>query len=146
MIFRWHPNSAWNPREWITKRLSMRQKGMFWEDEELLEKAHRIANPHIERRKRGNEVLLTPKTLQDELSYLFDENVRSDRESHILCLMVLIYIHTELENNSTWSLPPLYSQEWMSSVFNFIYHLSNDLGKCLCNEGTSPKRTLTSPV
>ena len=53
MIFRWHPNTAWNPREWITKRLSMRQKGIFWEDEELLEKVRRIADPHIEKRKRG---------------------------------------------------------------------------------------------
>ena len=30
--------------------------------------------------------------------------------------------------NSKWSLAPLYTPAKMSSVFNFIYHLSNDLG------------------
>ena len=34
MIFRWHPNAAWNPREWITKRLALRQRTNFWDDED----------------------------------------------------------------------------------------------------------------
>ena len=113
----------------------MRQRGVFWENDEQV---RRIADPYIERKKKGP---LKAKTLQDELSYLFDETVRTDKEAH---WMVLIYMHTELENNSIWSLPPLYTQEKMSSVFNFIYHLSNDLGnvtvmKGLAQRGHSPR-------
>ena len=65
VIFRWHPNTAWNTREWITKRMNMLQKGLFWEDEELMEKVRGIADPHIEKRKRNNA---KAKALQDELS------------------------------------------------------------------------------
>ena len=53
-------------------------------------------------------------------------------------------MHSELEKNSTWSLPPLYTQTKMSSMFNFIYHLTNDLGniaamKSLSGRGHSPR-------
>ena len=121
----------------------MRQRGVYWENEELHEKVRRIADPHMERkRKRPAKA----KNLQDEITYLSDETVRTDKESHILAWMVLIYMHTELENNSIWSLPPLYTPEKMSSVFNFIYHLSNDLGNVFFYERTSSTRTFTSAV
>ena len=120
---------------------SMRQRGVYWENDELMEKVRRIADPHIERKMKGPT---KAKNLQDELTYLFDETVRTDREAHILVWMVLIYMHTELENNSLWSLPLLYTPEKMSSVFNFIYNLSNDLGnvsvmKGLSQRGHSPR-------
>ena len=128
MIFRWHPNSSWNPREWITKRLNMRQKTNFWSDEDLLKTVREVARSHIQSRKQGN---LAAKHLQGDISYLFDEKVRSEKDSHILAWMVVLYMHEELENKSTWSLPPFYTDEKMPSIFNFIYHLSNDLGSVL---------------
>ena len=141
MIFRWHSNSAWNPREWITKRLNMRQKGGYWDNEELYDKVRSIADPHIEKKRRG---ATKAKDLQDEITYLLNEAVRSDKESHILGWMVLLYMHSELEKNSKWSLSQLYTPAKMSSVFNFIYHLSNDLGsvfvmKAFAQRGHSPR-------
>ena len=124
-IFRWFSNDAWNPRDWITKRLSVRQKVGYWDDEELMAKVRSFADPRIQIRKWQNQ---KAKDLQDELSALFDEKVRSIKDSHILIWMICIYMHSELEKNSTWSLPPLYTQNRMSSIFNFIYHLTNDLG------------------
>ena len=141
MSFRWHSNSAWNPRELITKRLIMRQKTNFWKDEDLLKKVHKIAESHIESRRHGTTAA---KHLQGEINYLFDDKVRSEKESHILAWMVLLHMHFELENNSIWSLQPLYTDAKMSSIFNFIYHLSNDLGsvqvmKALAHRGHSPR-------
>ena len=128
-------------REWITKRLNMRQKGGYWDNEELYDKVRRIADPHIEKKRRG---ATKAKDLQDEITYLFDETVRTDKESHVLAWMVLLYMHSELEKNSKWSLSPLYTPAKMSSVFNFIYHLSNDLGsvfvmKAFAQRGHSPR-------
>ena len=105
-------------------------------NDELMEKVRRIADPLTERKKQGP---LKAKTLQDQITYLFDETVRTDKEAHILAWMVLIYMHTELENNSIWSLPPLYTREKMSSIFNFIYHLSNDLGNVTVMEGLAQR-------
>ena len=51
MIFRWHSNDAWNPREWITKRLGVRQKVGYWDDEELMAKVRKFADPLIEARR-----------------------------------------------------------------------------------------------
>ena len=53
-------------------------------------------------------------------------------------------MHAELEKNSKWSLAPLYTKDKMSSVFSFIYHLSNDLGsvfvmKAFAQRGHSPR-------
>ena len=140
MIFRWHPNNAWNSRERITKRLNLRKTTNFWKDEDLLKKVREVAQPHIDSRRTGNSAA---KHLQGEISYLFDENVRSEKEAHILAWMVVLYMHSELENNSTWSLPSLYTEEKMSSIFNFIYHLGHDLGsvfvmKGLAQRGHSP--------
>ena len=53
MIFRWPSNNAWNPREWITKRLNLRQKTNFWNDDELLKRVYDVADSHIESRRRG---------------------------------------------------------------------------------------------
>ena len=141
MIFRWHPNNAWNPREWITKRLNMRQKGGYWDNDELYDKVRRIADPHIQKKRVGNT---KAKDLQDEITYLFDETVRSEKESHILAWMMLLYMHSELDKNSKWSLAPLYTPTKMSSVFNTIYHLCNDLGsvfvmKAFAQRGHSPR-------
>ena len=140
-IFRWFNNDAWNPRDWITKRLSVRQKVGYWEDEELMAKVKSFADPRIQVRRWQNQ---KAKDLQDDLSALFDENVRSSKDSHILTWMICLYMHTELEKNSTWSLPPLYTQKKMSSIFNFIYHLTHDLGnvavmKALSGRGHSPR-------
>ena len=103
-------------------------------------KVKSFADPKIQVRKWQNQ---KAKEFQDELSALFNENVRSVKDSHILVWMICIYMHTELEKNSTWSLAPLYTQKKMSSIFNFIYHLTNDLGnvavmKVLSGRGHSP--------
>ena len=143
MIFRWHSNAAWNPREWIAKRMSMRQRNTYWDEEELLAKVKKFANPLIEKR-RWQPVKV--KTLQDDLSYLFDEKVRSDKDSHILVWMICLYMHSELEKNSTWSLPPLYTESKMSSIFNFIYHLANDLGNVAVMKALAQRGTLTSSI
>ena len=129
-------------KEWITKRMSsMRQRNAYWDEEELFAKVKKFADPRIEQRRWQS---VKAKTLQDELSYLFDEKVRSDKESHLLIWMICIYMHTELEKNSTGSLPPLYTESKMSSIFNFIYHLATDLGnvavmKALAQRGHSPR-------
>ena len=127
MIFSWHPNTAWNPREWITKRLNLRQKTNFWEDEDLLRKVREIVQPHIDARREG----IPAKHLQSEIHYLFDKTKRSEKEAHILAWMVLLYMHSELESNSGWSLPSLYTDSKLGSIFNVIYHLSHDLGSVL---------------
>ena len=140
-IFRWFPNDAWNPRDWITKRLSVHQKVGYWDNEELMAKVREFADPRIQVRRWQNQ---KAKEFQDELSALLDDKVRSVKDSHILIWMICIYMHTELEKNSTWSLSPLYTQQKMSSISNFIYHLTNDLGnvavmKALSGRGHSPR-------
>ena len=141
-VFRWFPNDAWNPRDWITKRLSIHQKVGYWDNEELMAKVREFADPRIEVRAWQSQ---NAKKFQDDLSAaLCDEKVRSVKDSHILIWMICIYMHTELEKNSTWSLPPLYTDQKMSSIFDFIYHLTNDLGsvevmKALSSRGHSPR-------
>ena len=100
----------------------------FWHDDDLLKKVYEVAESHIESRRHGNPAA---KHLQGEINYLFDEKVRGEKESHILAWMVVPHMHSELEANSIWSLPPLFTEEKMSSIFNFIYHLTNDLGSVL---------------
>ena len=115
MIFRWHSNSAWNPREWITKRLNMRQKGGYWDNEELCEKVRSIADPFIERKRRG---ATKAKDLQDEITYLFNEAVRSDKESHILGWMVLLSCYC------------ICTVSWRKTQ-NGVYHLYTLKKRCL---------------
>ena len=142
MIFRWFSNEGWNPRAWITKRLNIRPKVNYWENEELMAKVRQFADPRIEdRRSQGPG---KAKDLQDDLSALFDQKTRSVRDSHILIWMIGIHMHTELEKSTRWRLPPLYTQSKMSSIYNFIYHLTNDLGnvaimKSLSQRGHSPR-------
>ena len=124
MIFRWQSNAAWNPREWIAKRMNMRQGSSYWNEAELMAKVKEFADPLIEKRRWQSQ---KAKTLQDDLVW-----------------MMCIYMHSELEKNSKWSLPPLYTDSKMSSIFNFIYHLANDLGnvavmKALAQRGHSPR-------
>ena len=88
-IFRWFPNDAWNPRDWITKRLNVRQKVGYWDNEELMAKVREFVDPRIEVRRWQNQ---NAKEFQDELSALFDEKVRSVKDSHILIWMICIYI------------------------------------------------------
>ena len=90
MIFRWHSNNAWNPREWITKRLNLRQKTNFWNDDDLLTKVYEVAGSHIESRRHGNPAA---KHLQGEINYLFDEKVSGEKESHILAWNLKITPH-----------------------------------------------------
>ena len=111
MIFSWHPNTAWSPREWITKRLHLRQK------------VREIAQPHLNARREGNPAA---KYLQSEISHLFDSAQRSEKEAHILAWMVVLHMHSELERNSGWSLP---------LCTHFIFHLSHDLGSVLVMKG-----------
>ena len=136
MIFRWHPSTAWNPREWITKRLALRQKTNFLDDEDLLKKVREVAQSHIDARRAGNPAA---KHLQSEIAHLFDEAKRSEKDAHILVWMVVLYMHFELENHSTWSLPSLYTDSKLGSIFNFVYHLSNDLGSVLVMKGLSQR-------
>ena len=89
-VFRWFSNEAWNPRDWITKRLNIHQKAGYWDNEELMAKVREIADPRIEVRRWQNQ---NAKEFQDELSALFDENVRSIKDSHILIWMICIYIY-----------------------------------------------------
>ena len=141
MIFRWPAKNPWNPREWISKRFNLRKKTDFWNDDKLLKKVREIAESHIHSRRQGT----TPaKHLQGEITYLFDEKVRGEKESHILAWMVLLYMRSELENTSKWSLKPLHTEDKLSSIFNFIYHLGHDLGsvlvmKALAQRGHSPR-------
>ena len=51
MIFRWHSNAAWNPREWIAKRMNMRQGSSYWHEPELMAKVKKFADPLIEKRR-----------------------------------------------------------------------------------------------
>ena len=97
-IFRWFSNEAWNPRDWITKRLNLRPKVGYWEDPELMAKVKSFADPRIQIRRKQSQ---KAKDLQDELSALFNEDVRSTKESHILIWMICLYLHSELEKNST---------------------------------------------
>ena len=140
MIFRCFANESWNPRDWITKRLSIRPKVSYWENEELMTKVRSIADPLIETRRRG---VGTAKLLQDVLSGLFNDKTPIG-DSRILIWMICLYMHTELEKKSQWKLAPLYTQHKMSSIYVFIYHLSNDLGnvavmKALSQRGHSPR-------
>ena len=73
MIFRWHSNAAWNPREWITKRMNMQQRNPYWEEDELMAKVKKFADPIIEKKRWQAH---KAKTLQDDLSALFEQNVR----------------------------------------------------------------------
>ena len=134
MIFRWHRNTAWNPREWISKRLTLREQTNFWEDEELTKKAREYAQSHIQSRRTGTPAA---KHLQAEISHLFDN--RSEKEAHILAWMVGLHMHLELEDNAQWSLPSLYTDEKLGSIFNFIYHLTNDLGSVVVLKGLSQR-------
>ena len=73
MIFRWHSNVAWNPREWIGKRMNMRQRNPYWDEDEVMAKVKKFADPIIEKKRwQGHKA----KTLQDDLSALFEQNVR----------------------------------------------------------------------
>ena len=58
--------------------------------------------------------------------------------------MICLYMHQKLEDNSKWSLPLLYTDHKLSSIYNFIYHLTSDLGnvaimKALSQRGHSPR-------
>ena len=140
MIFRCFSNEGWNPRDWITKRLSLQPKVNYWEDEGLMAKVRHVADPIIKTRRVG---VGTAKDLQDVLSALFNDKT-SIRDSHILIWMICLYMHSELEKNSKWSLAPLYTEHKLSSIYHFIYHLTNDLGnvavmKALSQRGHSPR-------
>ena len=140
MIFRCFSNEGWNPRDWITKRLSIHPKVNYWENEELMAKVRSIADPLIQTRRVG---VGTAKQLQDVLSGLFNDKTPI-RDSHILIWMICLYMHTELEKKSQWKLAPLYTHHKMSSIYRFIYHLANDLGnvavmKALSQRGHSPR-------
>ena len=136
-----HKRNPWFAELVVTKRMTLRQKTDYWDNEELLNKVHKLAGPHIEKRRQDTPA---SKHLQGEINYLFDDNVRSEKEAHILAWTVLLHMHSELEDNSTWSLPPLHTDTKMSSIFNFIYHLASDLGsvgvmKALSQRGHSPR-------
>ena len=140
MIFRTFPNENWNPREWITKRLSVHPKTNYWHNEELMAKVRLHADPIIAR-KRVESVAI--KDVQDMLSSLFDD-ATPVKDSHLLVWMICLYMHEKLEDNAQWSLSPLFTARKMSSIYNFIYHLSNDLGgvtvmKVLSSRGHSPR-------
>ena len=138
MIFRCFSSEGWNPRDWITKRLNLTPRVNYWEDEGLMAKVHQIADPKIQNKRKG---VGKAKDLQDTLTALFNDKT-SIRDSHLLIWMICLHIHAELEGNSKWSFAPLYTQHKQSSIYHFIYHLTNDLG----NEGIVTKRTLTSLV
>ena len=58
--------------------------------------------------------------------------------------MICLYIHDKLEDGSKWGLAPLYTDQKLSSIYHFIYHLTNDLGnvaimKTLSQRGHSPR-------
>ena len=77
MIFRWPSNDAWNPREWIAKRMNLRQRNSYWEDDELMAKVKKFADPIIEKKRwQGHKA----KILQDDLSALFEQNVKVDQK------------------------------------------------------------------
>ena len=140
MIFRCFSNEGWNPRDWITKRLNLTPRVSYWEDEGLMAKVHQIADPIIQNKRKG---VGKAKDLQDTLSALFNDKT-SIRDSHLLIWMICLHIHAELEGNSKWSLAPLYTQHKLSSIYHFIYHLTNDLGnvavmKALSQRGHSPR-------
>ena len=50
-----------------------------------------------------------------------------------------ICITNKLEDNAQWSLPPLYTDEKLGSIINFIYHLAHDLGSVLVLKGLSQR-------
>ena len=140
MMFRCFSNEGWNPRDWITKRLSLTPRVNYWEDEGLMAKVHQIADPFIENKRVG---VGTAKDLQDALSALFNDQT-SIRDSYLLIWMICLYMHAELEKNSKWSLAPLYTEHKLSSIYHFIYHLTSDLGnvavmKALSQRGHSPR-------
>ena len=140
MIFRCFSNEGWNPRDWITKRLSLKPRVSYWEDEALMAKVHQIADPIIQETRGGRG---KAQDLQETLSALFN-NKTSLKDSHRLIWMICLHIHNELEDGSKWGLAPLYTDHKLSSIYHFIYHLTNDLGnvaimKALSLRGHSPR-------
>ena len=107
MIFRWFPNESWNPRDWITKRLSLTPRVNYWEDEALMAKVRQIADPVIAG-KRNN--VGKAQDLQETLTGLFNDKI-SLKDSHILIWMICLYIHDKLEDGSKWGLAPLYTDQ-----------------------------------
>ena len=101
-----------------------------------MKKVREVGQSHIDARRTGTPAA---KRLQAEIAHLFDENVRNEKESHILAWMVALYMHFELESDSTWSLPTLYTDSKLGSIFDFVYHLSNDLGSVLVMKGLSQR-------
>ena len=97
MIFRWPSNDAWNPREWIAKRMNMRQRNSYWEDDELMAKVKKFADPVIERndgRATRQRLYRTTCRRSFEQNVKVDQKgVRSEKESHILVWMICIYIY-----------------------------------------------------
>ena len=103
-------------------------------------KVHQIADPIIQNKRAGKG---KAQDLQDTLSALFNDKT-SIKDSHLLIWMICLHIHTELEDGSRWSLAPLYTDHKLSSIYHFIYHLTNDLGnvavmKTLSQRGHSPR-------
>ena len=72
MIFRWFPNESWNPRDWITKRLSLTPRVSYWDDEVLMAKVRQIADPVIAG-KRNN--VGKAQDLQETLTGLFNDKI-----------------------------------------------------------------------
>ena len=89
MIFRWFPNENWNPRDWITKRLSLTPRVSYWDDEALMAKVRQIADPVIAGKRRG---VGKAQDLQDTLTGLFNDKI-SIKDSHLLIWMICLYIH-----------------------------------------------------
>ena len=103
-------------------------------------KVRQIADPIIAGKRKG---VGKAQDFQNTLSALFDDKI-SLKDSHLLIWMICLYIHEKLEDGSTWGLAPLYTDQKLSSIYHFIYHLTNDLGnvavmKALSLRGHSPR-------
>ena len=128
MLFQWHPNTAWNP-----------ERSEYWDNQELIAKVREFAASHIASRRKGT---VAAKTLNQAVGHLFEQ--KNIRDAHIFAWMVVLHMHEELEDAGEWSLPTLYEDEKLNSIFSFIFHLSNDLGsvtvmKALSQRGHSPR-------
>ena len=99
MFFQWHPNTSWNPREWIHKRMALREQTHFWDDEELMKRVHEFAQPHIDARRRDT---VSAKHLQTAISGLFE--TKNVKDAHIFAWMVAFHMHGDLEDAGEWSL------------------------------------------
>ena len=78
---------------------------------------------------------VSSKHLQSAISNLFEK--KNVKDAHIFAWMVVLHMHGDLEDAGEWSLDPLYTDDKLGSIFNFIYHLSNDRGSVTVMKGLS---------